>query len=748
MKFYIGTFWKFNPKNQELTFSDGKVVTLPSRLNLCLETLIEAHGHTVSYDELLLKVWGTVHRDSSTITSVISELRKAISNGRNDVRLIQTVPKKGYRFVGEISQVEENVDPKANTPHTDFTIASQKDFNQSFPFEPPSPNLSNTSETQENTGSSLLNPNLQSSKPQSEQVNNVAISRKPAGRHGDSVFSKWYFYALILTIFSVSASYFGVERLGNADVSEIGIKKYSNAEILTFERGLELEFDISSDGKWLVYTHQNVANRQKHIIARNLLHGTQYQLPSEVGVDHRSPNFSRDAGRIVYILDNSEECEVWIMDFNNGFVRESAKKVSECGLSGLWTTPKFSVDGNKIYFSRSEALSEPFQIILHDLTTSYERSYSAPTSDGRGDYAFSISPDGNHMAIVRNLHWGATNILIKNNSSGDMVSLVQFPYLIEHVTWMNDDELIYKNEDGQLVKHHVYTDQKSVISESTLPLSYPVVSEGRVFAYRGFISNSDILKLSNLDQDKVTVTDVVTTLYADYNPMTAQNSGLFFLSNRSGKLQIWERVQDSVRTAWDSKLPPQIQKLQYSDKHQAFFGISNNRIFKLSLQSKEMTWLGQAEKEVVHNIRLSRNEDYLYFATVKDENWSLQQMDLVSEQMEPLGINGFVVMDSVDGYLFTRFRTRGLWKFDITTGQESLLIKDFESYSSVMWDVLQDQIIWASGDTVHRYSISQNIRYESVKLDGNIRNIHCSEKLEGCLVDVFGSGESEIIELR
>ena len=100
MRIYKTENWTFNENNQELIFADGTVRQLPSRLSRCLKTLLDAKGETVDYDQLLQVVWGTSFRDASTISSVISELRKLLGCGQSDKKFIVTVPKKGYRFLG------------------------------------------------------------------------------------------------------------------------------------------------------------------------------------------------------------------------------------------------------------------------------------------------------------------------------------------------------------------------------------------------------------------------------------------------------------------------------------------------------------------------------------------------------------------------------------------------------------------------------------------------------------------------
>ncbi|RXF00776.1 winged helix-turn-helix domain-containing protein [Pseudoalteromonas phenolica] len=118
MQTYKTPHWTFYSANNELIYSDGKSIQLAARHNACLLALLEAKGEAVDYDTMLLKVWGTQFRDTNTIASVISELRKQINCGDPSLKYIVTIPKKGYRFNNfeEVETLQESIShPKKNS---------------------------------------------------------------------------------------------------------------------------------------------------------------------------------------------------------------------------------------------------------------------------------------------------------------------------------------------------------------------------------------------------------------------------------------------------------------------------------------------------------------------------------------------------------------------------------------------------------------------------------------------------------
>jgi hypothetical protein len=63
--------------------------------------LCEAEGTVVSHDELIDRVWNGRTLSENTVPVVIGQLRRALDDDARERRLIQTIPKRGYRLVDE-----------------------------------------------------------------------------------------------------------------------------------------------------------------------------------------------------------------------------------------------------------------------------------------------------------------------------------------------------------------------------------------------------------------------------------------------------------------------------------------------------------------------------------------------------------------------------------------------------------------------------------------------------------------------
>src|SRR5262245_10399884 len=92
---------------EHLLLRDGQTVPLTPKAFDLLLALVEGHGHLLEKEELLKKVWPDMFVEEANLASNISQLRKALGDGENGQRFIDTMPKRGYRFVASVNKVED-----------------------------------------------------------------------------------------------------------------------------------------------------------------------------------------------------------------------------------------------------------------------------------------------------------------------------------------------------------------------------------------------------------------------------------------------------------------------------------------------------------------------------------------------------------------------------------------------------------------------------------------------------------------
>src|SRR3954462_2283813 len=91
----------------------GKPVPMFPRCFDALLLLVERRGELLEKDFLLQALWPDVVVDENSLAKVISEVRRALGDVPRDSGCIETVPRRGYRFVAEVT-VQRAATPATN----------------------------------------------------------------------------------------------------------------------------------------------------------------------------------------------------------------------------------------------------------------------------------------------------------------------------------------------------------------------------------------------------------------------------------------------------------------------------------------------------------------------------------------------------------------------------------------------------------------------------------------------------------
>src|ERR1700747_2837092 len=87
-----------------------RVQQQPMRL---LEILLEHPGEIVTREELRSRVWDESFGDfDQAVNIAIAKVRSALGDSAENPRFIETLPKRGYRFIADVSVVDADAQPK------------------------------------------------------------------------------------------------------------------------------------------------------------------------------------------------------------------------------------------------------------------------------------------------------------------------------------------------------------------------------------------------------------------------------------------------------------------------------------------------------------------------------------------------------------------------------------------------------------------------------------------------------------
>ncbi len=130
--------FRLDRANETLS-TDVEVLPLTRKAYSVLLYLAERPGRLVTKEELLDAVWADTHVGEGVLKVAVAEIRKALGDDRQSPRFIETVHRRGYRFIAEIGHVEtgartgDGAAPPGRTVERDAAIARlEKWLAQSF----------------------------------------------------------------------------------------------------------------------------------------------------------------------------------------------------------------------------------------------------------------------------------------------------------------------------------------------------------------------------------------------------------------------------------------------------------------------------------------------------------------------------------------------------------------------------------------------------------------------------------------
>ena len=98
---------------QRLLFRDGELIPLAPKALDALHVLLERRDRVVTRSELLQALWPDTTVEEIGLARNISLLRKALGDERDTGTYIETIPKRGYRWVAQVTTEDEAVVPAA-----------------------------------------------------------------------------------------------------------------------------------------------------------------------------------------------------------------------------------------------------------------------------------------------------------------------------------------------------------------------------------------------------------------------------------------------------------------------------------------------------------------------------------------------------------------------------------------------------------------------------------------------------------
>lgn len=694
MMIYRTELWTFDEHNQELIYQDGNIRQLPSRHSRCLKVLLDADGSTVPHETLLQDVWGTTFKDASTVSAVISELRKLIGCGLDGRRIIVSVPKRGYRLTG--LPFEKVLQDEKPADHLLVDTALQA-------LEPAGA-VAVTTAVNAPVHTAVTTPA------------SAASHAKPQRTHG-----RWV-AALMLLGATLAVGY---RWYLPSPVQLVG-----EQQVLTFEQGVETDFDVSSDGNLLAYVSPH--NNKQIGYLKNLATGSIEKLPGEFVT---SPTFAPDQRSLVMRMHDSGRCQLVRVRLNKAPLK--AETITDCGVHYNWSTLAFSKDQQTLFFSRRTQKHGPAQLIRLELSSGYQRNVTSPPANGAGDYAFVLSPDEKQLVFIRDRGWQQSSIWSLDLQSGETRQLYQSDVMLHRLSWLDPQHLLFSDEVNTAYSLSLTDLTLAPVFTENSHLHQVMARDNKLYFARGRLFVTTIWRL---DLTSGELTAVTEGQYQDRSPTVDPDHQLYFLSDRSANRAIWRQHNNQLQAVVHTPNCVNITNLQATAQGDLLF-LCNKQLQRF--HQGQISALLPADV-VVNDFDIDDTGSNLVYSHEQQESWHLSSLNVATGHINPLEISGIIPRFYHGDLYFTKARQPGLWRRDGT--EATLMIANF--VGNLGWNIVDDQIITINDSNEAElliYSLKNPLAApKTIQLPGRGYSVSCLHT--SCYLDVKQSGNTEIVQ--
>ena len=502
----IYVFGEYRLDAQECRLWQGDaLIALPPKAFDLLRVLVQHAGQLMEKEALLRAVWPDTFVEEGNLSVYISTLRKVFGKVSSESGFIETIPKRGYRFIAPLTQ--------STTAH----------------------NL--VSQVSDDTGLSL---------PENKAGSLENVGAASIGIQTSRTVPKQFFWPVLLSIIAVAV-------ITTVTVVAIRGTRYltkpalvaADSRPLTSVPGVFSWPTFSPDGKTLAYAWRAGTDSSRNIYIQDINSDERNRL-TDGGGDSFSPAWSPRGEEIAFLHSGEESTslEVDIAEVQMPHVQRRLAVINNIG-SAFHDPPSlaWSPDGEWLLTTEKDDTNGSSSLVLISMENGRKQVLTHPPLQTVDDNAV-FSPNGSSVAFLRARGPSSGDIYIIPVAGGPERHLPFQIHSIDGLTWSPDGQSLIVSSAraltvGSLWK--IYLNGDPAIALSSLPAhtSDPTISlTAHRLAYVDLLRNVSLWRMSadGPGKDEQLIASDFIDSAPDYSP---DGSQIAFESDRSGATEIW-----------------------------------------------------------------------------------------------------------------------------------------------------------------------------------------------------------------
>ncbi len=613
--------WQYLPEQDKLVQFDaaGKIAVTADLDNLSQKVanyFIVNAGKLITKDELLQDVWGIRDVSDGRVTRVIRVLRVALGDDTREPTYIETIPKRGYRFIAPVAEIA-----------------------QAEPVE------------------------------QSEPADQVA-AKATRQRYWPTAAALAAVFALFI---GALAWWFWPQAIDEADKS-IPLLRYKPVTALD---GLEFYQNVSEDERYLVYSYASPDNESVTVLMLEDLQEHKRIQITDSTFSSFGAAFNPDLTHIAYHrFYQNGRCSIRLVDFDiSTFSVSNDSELTECGENSPSSRLVWSPDAKYVIYPTMN-VNRQMVLMMKPVHGGVAEQLTNPPPSSFGDYAARFSFKGDKLVFLRG-SGSSAQLWLLNLVNRELKMLVDITDTLPgNVGWTSDDKFVVYSStptavnkvdvESGLVSRLFFTDYGSQEIQT--------LKNGQLYASVGNFAHVNIKQVHNALKSEYFDSKVVFSSnrnesYVEANPVAGGPTAV--VSRRSGLPQVWLFYPNGAQqqlTYFEST--ERIRSMRFSPDGKSLVLQLHNELWVLS-ETGHLTKLPVRESQIITAPSWSHTGDYIYYTESLNGRWQIARYNVISQQIDakPFALDQEMYLESFDGkYSFWR-----------DSGSKKFYIKWFES---------------------------------------------------------------------
>lgn len=623
-----------------------------------LEVLLERPGELVTREELRSRIWqdDTFVDFSHGLNAAVNKLREALSDSAQNPRYIETLPRRGYRFIAPVDQVQIQA----------ATSFAKPPISKLFPDVPPTP------------------------RPQSR-----------VRRHSYYFIGVGALVALVILGALISRI-----LSSNAEAHETGSLPRQIRPLTSIADSTGSPA-FSPDGNYVAFYREGVKPGTSGIYVKQI--GAEQLIQVTNHDSDCCPAWSPDKHFIAFgRLTETKQIDLYVTA--SGLGQQQASPGTERKLVMHGAQPHrgeidWSPNGTAIAFDGGSGIH-----LLSLKDYSVRRITEVPPL--AEDWGPVFSADGKRLLFVRSGETGVPDeIRILPAGGGDSQLVVsELGKIHGPPQWSMDGEsVIFASiRNGESSLWRVSAEKRDMPVQVTDGGWHPAVArKGYRIAYQRLVRGLNVWQMDVMPKPGPDRILIASTSQTDQGPgpqFSPDGRKIAYMSDRSGTMEIWVADRDgsnayqltAVGSAGTPRWSPDSRSIVF-DAH----GKNTSVIYTINLEGgppRQLTEDTQGFESVCPS--WSRDRKWIYFASTRTKSYQVWKVPAAGgTPMQVTKQGGHAAFESPDGkYLYyakTFYSNPAIWQVPVNGGKESPVTPALRPATWASWVVVDQGIIFA-----------------------------------------------------